>query len=505
MNNCEMYQELISRLMDGELSRDEYAALDTHMENCAECSAMYAVFASLSDIIGGEDEPLPEDLHENIMAGVRRSAMIKHNRRRLSKPVRNALTAAACAALVLFASRGLAPEKAADTALTKSQTVAMDVQLEEAAVEEEEQPAYEAAAAAESPAAAVTPATVESAPAATPVPSPDIYLESEKTEAKPAENNNRPNTNTVTVTPRPTEIPVDTPVTVNTPRPAASPAQVVTITASPMPPAPVQPADVPAVVAEVAEAKAEPEVSGAPAAMEDAAGESETAAASPAAVSEEEDSDAAYEEPVPAETEEPSLTRKFMSFFGLARPEAVSEPVEEVPAEEESEALPEEAPAESEPAAETPVPAENEEAEPGLIKLESTDKLTELENLLDGKEAQLPEGDGDKEYTFVAAQPEEGLEDYGIKVLIYGESIYYVQTFSEDDFFVGLAPCSVEEFERFMDTLSDSEKGIETSPTPTASAAPELSSLPAEVTETPAVSAQPAQSPAPSETPAEQQ
>ena len=70
MNNCELYQELISRLVDGEVSRNEYAALEAHMKNCAECSAMYAVFASLSDIIGGEDEPLPEDLHENIMAGV---------------------------------------------------------------------------------------------------------------------------------------------------------------------------------------------------------------------------------------------------------------------------------------------------------------------------------------------------------------------------------------------------------------------------------------------------
>ena len=61
MNNCELYQELISRLVDGELSRKEYAVLEAHMENCAECSAMYAVFASLSDIIGGEDEPLPRN------------------------------------------------------------------------------------------------------------------------------------------------------------------------------------------------------------------------------------------------------------------------------------------------------------------------------------------------------------------------------------------------------------------------------------------------------------
>ena len=60
MNECHLYQELISRLVDGELNKNEYAALKEHLENCSEWSAMYAVFASLSDIIGSEDEPLPE-------------------------------------------------------------------------------------------------------------------------------------------------------------------------------------------------------------------------------------------------------------------------------------------------------------------------------------------------------------------------------------------------------------------------------------------------------------
>ena len=129
MNQCELYQEIISRLVDGELSRNEYAALDAHMENCAECSAMYAVFASLSDIIGSEDEPLPEELHENIMAGVRRSAMINRNRnkRKLTKPMRNAIAAAACAALVIFAAKGFDPaEKAQSNMVSKSETVVMD-------------------------------------------------------------------------------------------------------------------------------------------------------------------------------------------------------------------------------------------------------------------------------------------------------------------------------------------------------------------------------------------
>ena len=62
MNSCERYQELISRLVDGEVSHDEYEALMAHMESCSRCNAMYAVFHDLSDLLAEEaEEPLPED------------------------------------------------------------------------------------------------------------------------------------------------------------------------------------------------------------------------------------------------------------------------------------------------------------------------------------------------------------------------------------------------------------------------------------------------------------
>ena len=474
MNNCELYQELISRLLDGEVSRSEYAALDSHMKNCAECSAMYAVFASLSDIIGGEDEPLPEDLHENIMAGVRRSAMINHNRRRLSKPVRNALAAAACAALVLFASRGLVPEKAADVMLNETQTAAMDMQREAAAAPAA-QPAAVEPAPVQSPAATEAPVPAATAkPAATPQPTQDIYLFTQE-EAKPASGNTNKHTNSVTVTPKPVEIIVNTPVTVNTPQPVEDESQIVTITASPMPVAPVQPTDVPKVVAEAAAqpnvASAEPEAEAEEAALESA---QPMTVAEAAPMAEPEAAAAEAELPEPAATESPSLSRRLFSFFGMARPEAEAEPTAEEPAVMEDEAPAEEI-AEPEAIIEEAAPSAeaDEDDEKNLIKLASLEKLTELEDMLDGEEAELPEGEADEEYRFVLAEPEEGLEEYEIRVLIYGETVYYVQIFSEQDSINCLAPCKLEDFEKFMDSLSDEEKGIEPGVSPAPTAQPE--------------------------------
>ena len=130
MTECERYQELISRMADEELAKSERAALSAHMEHCSQCNAMYAVFSNLSEIIGQDTEPLPEGLHENIMADIRRSAIKQRNvkeRRRfvIPKPFRNVIAAAACAAVVIFAAKGMLPEKMNDTsAMSASEAAA---------------------------------------------------------------------------------------------------------------------------------------------------------------------------------------------------------------------------------------------------------------------------------------------------------------------------------------------------------------------------------------------
>ena len=166
MKPCDRYEELISRLVDGELNREEYDALIAHIGECSRCNALYAAFNAMSDLMRDEPAPLPEGLHENIMAGVRRSAIEKKNRRMRVVWTRTALTAAACLALVLFASRGFAPDQKAESAALRSQEAAEEIlpvaPMSEAALPEEVQ---EAAAAAETAGTVTVPAE-ETAPAA---------------------------------------------------------------------------------------------------------------------------------------------------------------------------------------------------------------------------------------------------------------------------------------------------------------------------------------------------
>jgi len=503
MNECELYQELISRLVDGELNKNEYAALKKHMENCSDCSAMYAVFASLSDVIGSEDEPLPVDLHENIMAGVRRHAMIQNNKRRLSKPMRNTLAAAACAALVLFAARGLSPaQKAQGTVLTEPQAAAMDATVQAELVEE----SFSVPAAAEEEAAPL--ATETPAPTATPVPTTDVYLNSgedkEKTDPVKNNTNNKVNTNskdtggTVYITAPPKEIVVSTPAPTPkaSPKPTPEPTPVPTAAPSPAPTA------TPAPTVAVTEL---PEASAAAIEAEEESIISEPAATeSPASVQTSE-APAETESPVAAETAtateepaEPSETpgRKFgfFSFFtsrgnhdsnaatAAAEPSAVSDAAES-------------------PAIPSPIPAteagkEEEEEIEILIKILEAEKLTELEDLVDGEEAELPEDEADASYSFCMNEPDEWTEDYKLTVYIYGEEVYYEQVFSQEESAVCLAKCSVEDFEKFLDSLSDEEKAallVSPSPSPAAET----------VSPSPSAEVQPSESPAASEKPHE--
>ncbi|MBR1566424.1 MAG: zf-HC2 domain-containing protein [Oscillospiraceae bacterium] len=127
MNSCEYYQELISSLVDGEISQEENEALMLHLNSCSRCNAMYAVFHDLSDILSEDPEPLPEGLHENIMAGVRRSEIMKKNRRMRRIGLRTAMTAAACAVLVLFAAVSFDPGRRADSVSIHSEQEAMEL------------------------------------------------------------------------------------------------------------------------------------------------------------------------------------------------------------------------------------------------------------------------------------------------------------------------------------------------------------------------------------------
>lgn len=97
MGECEHYRELISALIDGEVSESENAEIRAHIESCPECRAMFDAFTAVSDSLS-ELEELPDGVHESIMRGVRASEKKK-------KPAwTRVLPLAACLVMVIFGS-----------------------------------------------------------------------------------------------------------------------------------------------------------------------------------------------------------------------------------------------------------------------------------------------------------------------------------------------------------------------------------------------------------------
>lgn len=97
MTDCEKCREMISCLIDGELSQAEQSFVREHIAACPECRSVYDAFSAVSAQLH-EEEPLPDGLHEKIMSGIK------------AKPKKKTgivwikyLSVAACLALVIFA------------------------------------------------------------------------------------------------------------------------------------------------------------------------------------------------------------------------------------------------------------------------------------------------------------------------------------------------------------------------------------------------------------------
>lgn len=95
MNNCEKYQEMISSMLDGELSDAQQSELSRHLSVCPRCRRMYSAFSALSSAAAEDTVPVPADLHESIMSAVRSSASAA-SRRGLIVRLRPYAAAAAC-------------------------------------------------------------------------------------------------------------------------------------------------------------------------------------------------------------------------------------------------------------------------------------------------------------------------------------------------------------------------------------------------------------------------
>ena len=450
MTECERYQELISRMADEELAKSERAALSAHMEHCSQCNAMYAVFSNLSEIIGQDTEPLPEGLHENIMADIRRSAIKQRNvkeRRRfvIPKPFRNVIAAAACAAVVIFAAKGMLPEKMNDTsAMSASEAAAAAEPTVSAAATPQPTPAIPPKAAGSVQATQAP--DVTAAPAA----SPEVQsagTDEDKYSGSSAVDNseNRPApSNAPAAAPVSTPVPTQAPPAVETEKPRAVPTPA--------------PTPVPTAVPEAASQSVPDE------------------SAAPAAVSEE-----------PAETEEP--VGRFRSFFLKNAPAVIDVPAEDAsgssaPAEDNGVAVqsmdePEAAAAADggkvifaeiktaakrgefmrvlEGADSSPAPSESAKPEKPA---ESIKPEKPAESALPSPapsaavaEEALPAQDPDYVYEILFPQcrdeEEEEEEDF-MSVCIFGEDIYWVVFSDDGGELVFRAECSVKEFEDFI-------------------------------------------------------
>ncbi|MBQ7896218.1 MAG: zf-HC2 domain-containing protein [Oscillospiraceae bacterium] len=121
MIGCEYYQELISQLIDGELTKDEESELAEHLQNCPECAAMHRAFAELSAIMEEDMEDSPEMLCPNVMAELRRAEILKKNRRKSA--IKALFATAACAVFVIAAGR-LSSFNGTESAVTGSTNAA---------------------------------------------------------------------------------------------------------------------------------------------------------------------------------------------------------------------------------------------------------------------------------------------------------------------------------------------------------------------------------------------
>ena len=471
MNTCDYYQELISRLVDGEVSRNEYEDLMRHMNSCSRCNAMYAVFHDLSEILQSEEpEALPEGLHENIMAGVRRSAMEKKNRRMRATWVRTGLTAAACAVLVLFAARGLSPAGRTEGNVIRNSE---EIQQVETAPVQEQAAAAEVSAPAPAPAAAETempvqtpsptpvqtqapvrtPAPVQTqAPVRTPMPAqtkapvqtPDPYLN--QTDDTGGQSANTAPVPAATAAPVPKTTPAPA-VTAAASAPETAPVEATAAAQSPAPAETTQ--DLPgktdatadtarnadsgavppaalqaALPAESPEAPAETVTADVADLLPDS-GTGETAAFV--------DSSAVQE--TPTEAEEEAAPKSFLkSFRTLLRSPApaLAIPMEETE-EPSAESATAEQPAASEKPAESPAvsaaPLPSPSATPAKessFRLSGKENLKKLTDLLGGEAKTLPKTEADAivNVTFVPEDPFGGEEELSIRY--YGDEVYYV-------------------------------------------------------------------------------
>ena len=147
MKYCENFAALLDPFVDGELSPDEIARVQAHLDACPACRAYVddamAIRAAFPD---AEDTPVPDGFSESVMARIRAETV---SQKRKNRPWLKALASlAACCAIVLLAAPMFshsskteaapaeAPAAAADTAASTERAMGFANTAEDAPAEE---------------------------------------------------------------------------------------------------------------------------------------------------------------------------------------------------------------------------------------------------------------------------------------------------------------------------------------------------------------------------------
>lgn len=72
--DCENYQKKISRMVDGELNREETAQVEAHISQCSQCQSFHKDLLSMRSFFAASPSPAPsKDLSSRVLFAVRQN------------------------------------------------------------------------------------------------------------------------------------------------------------------------------------------------------------------------------------------------------------------------------------------------------------------------------------------------------------------------------------------------------------------------------------------------
>lgn len=135
MTDCTRYKDMISSFADGELSEQQAAEVQRHLDGCPACAALLTAYRSIAEAAGESLVEPPPDFAAGIMARIKALSEetargVPQKRRRSHKPVViSFVAAAACLALAFIAAPQLfrfwSPDKASSNAVSAPEAAPM--------------------------------------------------------------------------------------------------------------------------------------------------------------------------------------------------------------------------------------------------------------------------------------------------------------------------------------------------------------------------------------------